>query len=192
MDNMKNTSYTEITIETKGTDHSQNPLSKTYLYEYALLCAVSDLFGSVESRSNVEPLKLNFAELPDERKETGKVAEQLPAGNKKKTKEEYMKEVSNLVEAKVSGHVKFPMMHICRAEMSVIPEEDGTHTFCFTDGIYGFSVHITVPRKGHPREIVVIDLRTGQRLDPKDEKKKKEGRRRSSVVGMSVKRGECA
>ena len=190
MDNMKNTSYTEIAIETKGADNSSNPLSKTYHYEYALLCAVSDLFGSVVNRSNVEPLKLYFAELPDEKKETGAMS-QSP-GTKKKTKEDFLKEVSALVEDKVCGHVEFPMMHICRAEMSVIPEEDGTHTFCFTDGIYGFSVHINVPRKGRPKEVEVIDLRTGKRLDPQDEKKKEEGRRRSSVVGMSVKRGECA
>ena len=103
---------------------------KKKCYEYALLCAVSDLFGSVVNRSNVEPLKLYFAELPDEKKETGTMS-QSP-GTKKKTKEDFLKEVSALVEDKVCGHVEFPMMHICRAEMSVIPEEDGTYTHLLT------------------------------------------------------------
>ena len=192
MVNMKNTSYTEIAIETKGADNSANPLSKTYQYEYALLCAVSDLFGSVVNRSNVEPLKLYFAELPDEKKETGSVAAPQTPGTKKKTKEDFLKEVSALVEDKVCGHVEFPMMHICRAEMSVIPEEDGTHTFCFTDGIYGFSVHINVPRKGRPKEIEVTDLRKGHTPKPGADNKKEERGRKTSVVGIMAKRGECA
>ena len=39
---------------------------------------------------------------------------------------------------------------ICRAEAHVVTEGDGTHTFIFTDGVYGFSVHLKMQGKWKP------------------------------------------
>ena len=116
----------------------KNPLTKTYQYEYALYKTVADMFDSVVVKSRlIDSLKLYFAELPDT------------------SKADFLREVNLLVQKDVIGHIDFPMMHICSAEVRTEVEKDGTHTFVFSDGIYRFSVHIDVPRKGHPRKITV-------------------------------------
>ena len=137
----------------------KNPLTKTYQYEYALYKTVADLFDSVVIKSRlIDSLKLYFAELPggpvDEARTLGD-AEADQASAKTRSKSDFLREVNLLVQKDVIGHVDFPMMHICSAEVRTVLEEDGTHTFVFSDGIYRFSVHIDVPRKGHPRRIAV-------------------------------------
>ena len=153
MTNSKNRNYKEISLNT--TDFDTRYLARTYQYEYALYEAIADLFEKVDCRSYIEPLRLYFAELPNAKKGSEAGADNMTGRKNKTTKEDILDEVSRMVERDVKGHVNFPMMHICRAQLSVLPENDGTHTFSFSDGVYGFSVHISVPDKGHPKGIDV-------------------------------------
>ncbi len=52
------------------------------------------------------------------------------------------------------------MMHACAAEVTVELERDGSHTFVYSDGIYGFSVHLDRVRDDEPLRIRVKDLST--------------------------------
>ena len=60
-----------------------------------------------------------------------------------------------MVSRDVIGKVHFPMMQACAAEVKVMTAADGSHVFVFTDGIYGFSIHLDMPEKGHPTGIRV-------------------------------------
>ncbi len=135
-----NRKYIEVHFGENGYDtHYRNPLTKTYQYEYALYLAVSELFASVKCKSGcIESLKLYFSELPEG---SNGVAD----------------EMATLVQRDVAGSITFPMMHACAAEVRTRLEKDGTHTFIFSDGIYGFSVHLDKMKKGHPGKILVRD-----------------------------------
>jgi hypothetical protein len=77
----------------------------------------------------------------------------------KKTRDSVMEEVRALVERDVVGNVDFPMMHQCRAQVRVLPRQDGSHTFLFTDGVYSFSVRLDFgpkPKGQKPKKVVVI------------------------------------
>ena len=152
-----NKGYKEVRLDNNGRGVNRsyhNPLSKVFQYEYALYTVVSGLFESVRCRSLcMSNLEAYFMELPIGSDET--------EGEKKttkKTQEKLIAEVLGLVERDVIGNIKFPQMNICAAEAAAIPEEDGTHTFVFTDGIYGFKLHMTMPGKGNPIGISVSDL----------------------------------
>ena len=159
--------YTEVDldrIDRPPERFYKNPLTKAFQYEYALYLAVSGLFESVRCRSRcVESLKLYFTELghkqdrPEDGDDTGSVRDEAGKSNRA-AQEGLLKEMELLVNRDVVGHVEFPMMHICAAESKTILEKDGTHSLVFTDGIYGFKLHIDVPAKGHPRKIEVSDL----------------------------------
>ena len=43
-----------------------------------------------------------------------------------------------------------------------VPDENGAHTFIFTDGVYGFSLKLDMPGKGSPKGIIVTDLFPGR------------------------------
>ncbi|MBR5377085.1 MAG: hypothetical protein IK139_07375 [Lachnospiraceae bacterium] len=161
MEKKTNRNYTEVSLEVNGYDRNyRNPLTKTYCYEYALYRAVSELFASVVCESRlIDSLNLYFAELPDGSETDGNGQK---ASGKTRTKADYIKEAGELVKRDVIGHVTFPMMNICAAKAQTFTEEDGTHTFLFTDGIYGFSVHMEAPSKGRPEAITVKDLHTGK------------------------------
>ena len=157
MNKTMNRGYKEVRLDNngRGADKSyHNPLSKVFQYEYALYTVVSRLFESVRCRSLcISNLEAYFMELPagsDEAEGQKKTA--------KKTQEKLIAEVSALVERDVVGKISFPQINICAAEAAAIPEEDGTHTFVFTDGIYGFKLHMTMPGKGKQMGISVSDL----------------------------------
>ncbi len=159
MDRNNNRNYSEVQLSENGFDsHYRNPLTKTYQYEYALYLAVSELFASVTCRSGcIESLKLYFAELPagQDPKQTDPDA---GSTTRSKTREGIIREVSFLVNRDVAAKVNFPMMHVCAAEVRTRLEKDGTHTFIFSDGIYGFSVRLDDVHRGHPRKIAVRDI----------------------------------
>lgn len=148
--------YREVKLDTNGRGYGKfylNPLAETFQYEYALFMAVSGLFESVRCRSKcVESLKLYYMELT-QRKEKKEESQR-----EHKTRESVLEEMEKLVETQVVGKVTFPMMHICAAEVKTVTEEDRTHSFIFTDGIYGFRVHIRKPAKGMPMSLEVVDL----------------------------------
>ncbi len=149
MDNKKVT-YKEVKIGDDGYDKFwKNPLTKTYQYEYALLTVISELFQSTHCQSMaLSTLELYFKELPD------KTEDDKP----KKTKEKIMQEIKNLVTKDVINNINFPMMNQCAVDIRVIPEKDGTHSFIFTDGIFGFKVKLGQFYKGHPGNILVKNL----------------------------------
>lgn len=147
------TKYTEVKLDSPIMDGKyKNPLTQTYRYEYALYRAVTELFASVECRSMcIESLRLYFMEMPHStEKSLEKNREEDPEDKKKKTQEGLLEEMAGMVASEVAGKIKFPMMHICRAEAHVVTEGDGTHTFIFTDGVYGFSVHLKKQGKWKP------------------------------------------
>ena len=160
-----NTSYKDVTrrFEAESFDKQyKNPLNKTFQYEYALYRSVADLFEKVVCKSkNVESLGLYFSELPRGSVKSGdesakpKDESANETGSKKKTQEKILSEVADLVSRDVIDHINFPMMHRCAAYAYTVPEKDGSHSFIFSDGIYGFSVHMDVPKKGHPKRIEV-------------------------------------
>ncbi len=131
-------------------------MTKVFQYEYALYLVVSRLFHSVRCASMcIESLKLYFRELPGEVKEEGDPASQ---DEMKKSQKKLIEEIEGLVKRDVIGHITFPMINVCAAEVLTSLMEDGTHRFIFTDGVYAFSLHLDIPRKGHPRRIEVRDI----------------------------------
>ncbi len=160
--------YKEVKLDGSGFDkYYRNPLTQTFQYEYALYEAVSDLFSEVKRRSMcVDSLKLYFRELPHTTEPSAEVNKGLPEEEKKKkTQEDLHAEMTMMVARDFVGNITFPMMHICQAEARIATEKDGTHTLIFSDGIYGFSVHLDMPRKGHPRKIEVHDLNSVHPVD---------------------------
>ena len=177
-----NRNYKEVKLDNNGRGMDRyyiNPLMRVYQYEYALFQTVSDLFESVRCRSMcVDSLKLYFRELghKSEEAETQK-KEGLPEEEmgKKKTQEDILAEMMSLVDRDVIGNITFPMMHVCSAEVKTVVEEDGSHSFIFTDGIFGFRLHLDMPRKGHPRKIIVTDLYSGDTDDNREDMKSCDG-----------------
>ena len=145
----------------------RNPLTKVFQYEYALYEAVSDLFAALKCRSMcVDSLKLYFRELPHTPEQNSELGEEVTEEEKKKkTQEDLLSRMTLMVARDVIGNITFPMMHICQAEAKVAIEMDGTHTFIFTDGVYGFTVHIDMQRKGHPKRIEVQNLNLVPHVD---------------------------
>ena len=160
--------YKEVKLDGTGADrHYRNPLTKVFQYEYALYEAVSELFASVECSSMcIDSLKLYFKEMPHAQEQSvGDKKEHPKNEKKKKTQEGLLEEMTSMVTRDVVGHITFPMITICQAEVRVDTEKDGTHTFIFGDGIYGFSIHLDMPPKGRPKRIEVQDLSSIQPVD---------------------------
>lgn len=161
MEKKTNKTYKEVKIDGNGNGMDsfyKNPLTKVFQYEYALYTTVSRLFASVRCRSRcVDSLELYFKELPHKANGNGNSEGQKEKdnGNKRNTQEGFLSEMAKLVDRDVIGHITFPMMNICAAEVRTIAEKDGTHSFVFTDDIYGFSLHLDMSGKGHPRQIMV-------------------------------------
>ena len=149
---MKKKNYNEVSLDGRNVDrHYRHPMTKQFQYEYALYETVSDLFKSVRCRSmSMESLALHFAELPHTKDGANEV--------RKGSQEDIVAEVANLVTRDVVGNITFPMMHICACDSMSILEDDGTHTFLFSDGICGFSVRLRLSENGHPKKIEVKDL----------------------------------
>ncbi len=152
-------SFREVTLDRGGFDRFyKNPLTRVYQYEYALYSSLSDLFASVRSNSKcLESLKLYFKELPTVSEKTDETA-QTGVGKKGKSREDILSEMAAMTERDVIGNVTFPMMQECMSEVRVATRPDGTHTFIFTDGIYGFKAHLAIDRKSRPGRIVVESL----------------------------------
>lgn len=156
--------YAEINLDGMNYDrHYKNPLTKAFQYEYALFKAVSNLFCSVTTNSMcLESLKLYFSELPhkggDNTVNQGAEWLETESKNPRTTQEGVMEKVTAMVARDVIGNITFPMMNICAAMMYVIPNEDGTHSFVFTDGLYGFTVHMETPGKGTSGKVTVTNL----------------------------------
>ena len=156
-----NGNYKEVKLEGKGIDrYYRNPLTRVFQYEYALFSVVSDLFSSVSCNSLcVESLNLYFKELPAKTEPAGSEQESQESTEREKkhrSQEDLLNEMTILISRDVIGKINFPMMNICRAEARLRTRSDGTHSFIFTDGIYGFSVHLDMPgKKGHPKGIIV-------------------------------------
>ena len=154
------TTYSEIKLDGgEPLDRNyKNPLTGRFQYEYALFRAVSDLFFSVKCQSLcIESLKLYFRELPLSSKKEDD-PDSASSEKKRKTQESLLAEASMLVSRDVVSHITFPQINVCQAEVNVLTEKDGSHTFLFSDGVYGFTVHMELPRKGKPKSVAVRDL----------------------------------
>ncbi len=152
--------YTEVKIGESSFEKSyKNPLTKTYQYEYALFTAVSDLFDHVECRSMcIDSLRMYFRELPVKGKDEDATEDKdsQVANIKKMNQERLIDNMKTMVSSDVIGHITFPMMNKCAAEVTTITGKDGTHWFVFDDGIYGFAVHLTLEKNKKP---VAIEVR---------------------------------
>ncbi len=183
--------YTEVKIA--GTDFRRsyrNPLMKVYQYEYALYEAASGLFRRVECKSmSIENLRMYFLELPPK---DMNVDDDLLSGTEgnndsaqkppKMNREKVLKEMEVLVADKVSGKVLFPMMDRCAADASTVMAKDGTHWFVFTDGVYGFALHLIFGDRGKLSGIEVRDF--NHKMTPvkaEDKKGKASGKNKKSV-----------
>ena len=126
----------------------KNPLTKTFQYEYALYVAVCELFEGVTCRSMcIDRLKLYFRELPHASEHAQGDEREGKEQKKHLTQEKLLAKMRTMVERDVVGHVTFPMMSICRAEVRVIVEAGGSHIFLFTDGIYRFGVGMNMQKE---------------------------------------------
>ncbi len=128
-----------------------NPLTKQYQYEYAMYSIVSGMFEGVECGSLIlEQLKLYHAEL---------VKESRSDNSKEKYSYTKQKELDNevlaMVKRDVVGHIEFPQMNICKAEVKIRKDKNGSHSFTFTDGVYSFTLRMQAPRKGRRGRILV-------------------------------------
>ncbi len=107
----------------------------------------------------VESLSLYFKELGS-RPKTAAEREDLSEKEKKRvTQEDILEEVSERLDKDVRGHITFPLMHECMAEVSIVPTGDGKHKLIFTDGIYGFSVRPVFSSRNKFMRLEVKDLR---------------------------------
>ncbi len=179
------TKYKEVNLDVDGYDRTwTNPMARVYRYEYAMYKAVSDLFASVVCRSMcVDSLKLYFSEMPHTPERDLEAQGVVPEpGKKRKTQEELIAEMASLVKRDVEGKISFPMMQICRAEARAAAMADGTHTFTFTDGIYGFSIHLDMNRKGYQRRIEVKTLKKSGKVKKADISDESPGDKVSSRV----------
>ena len=157
-------SYKEVRIDnTSGFDgrHYRHPMTKVFQYEYALFLTVSDLFSEVSYRSMcIDRLELYFKELPHAAKITDNEDDEEENLIDYRTQEGYIATIKALVERDITGKIISPMIQACRAELLVGLKEDGSHTFTFTDGIYGFTVCLLMSPKGRPIRIRVRNLST--------------------------------
>ncbi len=144
---MVKNNYKEVKLSaTDFNKYYRHPYTQVFQYEYALFKLVSELFESVRCNSMcIDSLKLYFCELP--------VESNAESGNRTRTQSDIILELSGLISRDVAGKINFPMMHECMAEARVVTNEDGTHRFIFTDGIFAFSVSLDMKRKGHPKGI---------------------------------------
>ena len=165
--------YTEVSLDNmSGTCDGRNPLRKRFQYEYALYMLISEMFHSVRNRSrSIESLRLYYMDLPDK---GGKKPRNTEEESKGKTKSDVVTEVAELIIRDLKGHIPFPMMHICAVESRAVLEEDGSHTFIFTDGIYSFSVHLDMYRNREIKKIKITDLRSAENHDETAEAKETE------------------
>lgn len=151
-DTYKDVSKAVLHQETGLDNGTKNLKVKQYQYECALYETIAGLFESVICRSmNLENLRLYLAELP--------IAGKDDKSSSKITKEKVLSEMSELVRRDVTGKIIFPQINICAVESTAILENDGSHTFIFTDGIYGFSVRLKMAGHGHPMGIEVKNLK---------------------------------
>lgn len=152
--------YSEVSLDGQTFDRNyKNPMTKQFQYEYALYKAISGLFEAVSCRSSicVESLKLYFKELPYGGREAS--PDKLKDPEKKhKTQDDFLNEMAGLVDRELTGKVTFPLMHLCRAEVFVNTEADGSHTFRFTDGIYSFNVKLCKIRRNGGMKLNVQDM----------------------------------
>ena len=157
MEMKMNVSYKEVSFDGMTADRNyKNPMTNIYQYEYALYTVVSELFQTVRCKSLCPgSLMLYFKELPRGVKEEESADEK---GTPKKSQKKILEEMERMVERDVIGYITFPMISICAAEVMTRLEEDGTHSFIFTDGVYAFSIHLDMQRKGHPKGIEVRDM----------------------------------
>ena len=153
----KNVSYKEVSFDGMTADRNyKNPMTNIYQYEYALYTVMSELFQTVRCKSLCpESLMLYFKERPRGVKEEENSDEN---GTPKRSQRKLLEEMERLVERDVIGHISFPMISVCAVEVLTALEEDGTHRFIFTDGIYRFDLHLDMGRKGHPRGIEVRNV----------------------------------
>ncbi len=144
--------YKEVSLTSTDFDkHYRHPYTLVFQYEYALFKLVSEMFKSVRCNSMcIDSLKLYFCELP--------VKSNAEGTNASKTQNSILLEVSDLISQDVAGRVNFPMMHECMAEARVVTNENGTHKFLFTDGIFAFSVSLEMKKKGRPKGIRVENI----------------------------------
>ncbi len=157
MEKRNNVSYKEVSFDGQAMDRNyKNPMTKVYQYEYALYIVMASLFQSVRCKSLCpNSLMLYFKELPLDVKE-----EELPENViVRKSQRKLIEEIETLVERDVVGKINFPMINACAAELLIKCQDDGTHRFFYTDGIYGFSVHLDMERKRHPRRIEVKNIK---------------------------------
>ena len=120
-----------------------NPLTKQFQAEYALYEAVSKLFAGVTCRSlTPDRLRLYHAEL---------------SANARHVLD---KQIRELTEKHVCGRVCFPAMDVCRAEVKIRNNADGSHRFTFTDGVYSFSVQLEI-KPGGKMSLEVNGRRSG-------------------------------
>ena len=170
-----NKKYTEVKMQNSEgiSTNYKNPLTKTYQYEYALLCETSKLFRKTVCRSQcIDMLKLYFNELPIQKQLDAELSQIDPqvdikaaTPGKKRTRESLMKEVRGLIARDIIGQITFPMMQECMAQVRVIPRNDGTHAFLFTDHVYAFMIRIEKIEKGHLKRIVVKSYKDGHAAD---------------------------
>ena len=160
MDKSMNNTYKEVTLDGQGFEkHYRNPLAKVFRYEYAVYLLLCKWFGSTVCRSMcIESLSLYFKELGRRPEKACDRYNPENSGKKRTTQEDILDEVALRLEKDVKGHITFPMMHECRADVSAVPEGDGTHRLVFTDGIYGFSVRPVFSEKGRLKKLEVKDL----------------------------------
>ncbi len=152
--------YTEVNVDAGGFEKFwKDPMTRNYQYEYAMYEVVSGLFASVRCRSMcLESLKLFFWELPNKQENEDQEQDNVTPGAKKsKYRQDILGEISYLVNRDVIGHVTFPMMSSCQAEVRIVREENRKHRFIFTDGVYGFSL-ILYGQAKHPERIKVMPL----------------------------------
>ena len=143
--------FVNVNLDLNGMDISgRNPHEILFRNEYALYMAMTELFASVDCRSMcIGVLEMYFRELPHRKEKPEGRTHQDKA---RITQESLLDEMRNLVGRDVIGKITFPMINICRVNVWTIPQEDESHVFVFSDGIYSFSIRLEMD-KSRPKAI---------------------------------------
>ena len=143
----------------------KNPLTTIYHYEYALYLVLTELFRSVECKSKtLETLRIYYAELTS-----------VSASGKCSYEKQFNLEekCENMARKMILPKIHSPGANTKNAKVSVILNEDKTHTFTFKCGEAHFSYRFvlkeierkepgtdspeeTRPEKMRPREYKVF------------------------------------
>ena len=117
--------------------HFKDPFKRAYQFEYSLYNQIAMLFAKTSCRSMAaDRLYLYYREAPYVQESENSDQSMKPSDVA----------ISRLLQRDVLGHINFPMINECQANVHIRTLANGLHEFIFTDDIYTFAVSLRMDR----------------------------------------------